>query len=58
MAGRTNRSYLIAQHVKGEVSPLKSKLIKLLSELEAAGAMREARGLSACIAKLEEWQNR
>jgi hypothetical protein len=44
------------RHAKSEASSAKSRLMDLVRELEAAGAMREADKLGRIIGRLEAWQ--
>jgi hypothetical protein len=58
MTRRTRATDAAVRHIKAEVPPLKSQLIRYLGDLERVGAAREARGLAAIIGRLEDWQNR
>ena len=44
--------------LKGEANIAKDRLIQIMNELEAKGAIREAHSLETIIIKLEGWQNK
>jgi hypothetical protein len=47
----------VSRRVKGEVTPIKSQLLRLLCKLESDGLAKDARRLGNIIANLEDWQN-
>ncbi len=46
------------RRLKREVSPIKSRLISILGEMERKGLKRDADQLSSIICRLEDWQNK
>ncbi len=47
------------QSLKGyDINVAKERLMRVASELEDAGGIREAKSLETIIWKLEEWQNK
>jgi hypothetical protein len=46
------------RRIKREASPIKSRLLDLLRQIESKGLKRDADQLSNIIGRLEDWQNK
>lgn len=55
---KTQRDLEYIENLKLEANSAKDKLMAIEDSLREVGAIREANGLSAIIARLEAWQNK
>ena len=55
---KTQRDLEYIENLRLEANSAKDKLMAIEDSLREVGAIREANGLSAIIARLEAWQNK